>query len=51
MLRIQIHRIYIPNLGLFEEGNGCQRVILGGEVGYTKVREFAEALYEEGRGQ
>ncbi len=22
--------------GLFEEGRSCQRVILGGEVGYTK---------------
>ncbi len=47
--------------GLFERRRGCRRVILEGVVGYTKgkrllkdytkVREFAEGLYEEGRGR
>ncbi len=32
--------------GLFEEGRGCQRVILGGEMGYTKRGRVAEGLLE-----
>jgi hypothetical protein len=50
MLRIQIHGIYIPNLGLFEEGSGYRRVILGGEVGYAKRGEVAEGVFERGSG-
>jgi hypothetical protein len=37
-------------VALLEEGRGCQRVIPGGEVGYTKRGQVAEGLFQRGRG-